>query len=200
MPVAVSLFAMAFLSHGMAMLHGVLLDLLQEGLVDELVAGIPRDVAHNQLAVHADGTSGDLELRSIEAGLVGILADAAAEQVVGVKGRSLVLHAHEAQRLAGEKVLVRAAEPFLEDAHRHQLVDGCRGSAHVAGLEQRLERGLVKLGRNQLIELVEPGLRVIVLLQRPLSHEVSRGVEHGQLDVCVGRSEHINLPCCLYAN
>ena len=199
----------------------VLPNLLKEGLVDKLIAGIPGDVAADELAVHPDRLAGDLELRGLElrqtaeaglhqvlAGGIGIVTDAAAKQVVGVQRRGFVLKADEPERPAGQevvvalldKVLVGATEPLLEDVHRHQLGDGCRRGAHVALLEQRLEDGLVYLGRDQLIELVEPGLRVFVLLHSPLSHQVGRVVKQGHLGVCSGLSEHGNSLSNMYAS
>ena len=196
-------------------------DLLKEGLVDKLIAGIPGDVAADELAVHTDGLARDLELRGLElrqaaeAGLhqvltggIGIGADAAAEQVVGVYRRGFVLQADKTESPAGQevvvalldKILVGATETLLEDVHRHYLADGCRGSAHVARLEQRLEDGLVYLGRDQLIEPVEPGFRVFVLLHSPLSHQVGRVVKQGHLGVRVGLSEHCNSLSNMYAN
>ena len=199
----------------------ILPNLLKKGLVDKLIAGIPGDVAADELAVHPDRLAGDLELRGLElrqtaeAGLhqvlasgIGIVTDAAAKQVVGVYRRGFVLKADKTERPAGQqvvvallnKVLVGATEALLEDVHRHYLADGCRGGAHVARLEQRLEDGLVYLGRDQLIEPVEPGLRVFVLLHSPLPHQVGRVVKQGHLGVRVGLSEHCNSLSNMYAN
>ena len=122
--------------------------------------------------------------------------------------RRLVLHLHQTERLACEKVvvallhqvLVRAAEPLLEDGHRHQPTDRCRRGTHVALLEQRLEHGLVNLGRDQTEELVEPGLGIFILLRRTLAHQVGGVVEQGHLGVYVGLSEHGNLLSKSYAS
>ena len=209
-----------FLQGGVETAH-VLSDLLEERLVDKLIAGVPCDVAADKLAVHTDCATRDLELRGLEAsqaaeaglhqvlpGGIRVVTDAPAEQVVGVQGRRLVLHLDQTERLAGEKVvvallhqvLVGAAIPLLEDGHRHQPADGCRRCTHVALLEQRLKDGLVNLGCDQTEELVEPGLGIFILLRCPLAHQVGRVVKQGHLGVYVGLSEHGNLLSELYAS
>lgn len=206
-------------SEGRVQAAHILPNLLKEGLVDKLIAGIPGDVAADNLAVHPDRLSRDLELRGLElrqtaeAGLhqvlpggIGILTDAATKQVVGVQRRCFVLK--EPERSAGqevvvallEKILVGATETLLENVHRHQLADGCRRSAHVALLEQRPEDRLVYPGRDKLIKLVEPGLRVFVLPHCPLPHQVGRVVKQGHLDVRVGLSKHGNSLSNMYAS
>lgn len=90
----------------------VLPNLLKEGLVDKLVAGIPGNIAADEFAVHPHRFAGNLELRSLElrqaaeAGLhqvltsdVSVVADASTEQVIGVQRRGLILQADKSDAL-----------------------------------------------------------------------------------------------------
>ena len=68
----------------------------------------------------------------------------------------------------------------------------------VAILEQWHEHRLVNLGRDQREELVEPELRVLILIHRAIPHQVCGAVEQRQL-----WEDSLNreiLPCKLYAS
>lgn len=193
----------------------VLCDLLAVGLLDKLIAGVPGDIARDKLTVHTDALARDAVLSSLGSGnlletllekvhamILLVLADSAAEAIVGVKRRALLIQRNQAKRLAEKQVetavliqlFVTAPAAFLEDAHRIEYAGRSIGAAvAVAGVAfcvERLEDALIHLRGHLAVELVVPGIGGIILLTLTLAHEIGRGTEHVQLLVCGAFLEH----------
>lgn len=111
------------------------LSLLDQGLVHQLVPRIPCDVATDKLAVHAHRLSGYMELPCLQtcklAEALGIkvrastglvLDKTAAEHVVRIYRRSLLVKARETQRTAQLQVEVLALVQFPVAASAALLV------------------------------------------------------------------------------
>ena len=160
--------------------HCLLLgNLLAEGLMDNLIAREPGDVAADELAVHADGATGYLVLLDllrrqilvnhlVEVDMLGIvllvLGYAAEQLVVGVDGRALVVDVEKAHGLTPDQVeadvlvelLIAAAATFLQYAHRYKDAESLCGGAHVAVYKERAKNLLVNVQQYVAIELVVP--------------------------------------------
>ena len=176
-------------------LHLWLFYLLAQGLVDNLVAGIPGDVARYELAVHADGLAryavlqgllaGDaLEalVEQVDARLFLILSHAATQLIVRVYRGALLLKRDHAQSTAVEHVeaavleksLITAATAFLQYAHGYKDTDGGIGTAVLLVIallgEKRTEYLLVYVGGHFTVKLVVPGRRIVILAAFASAH------------------------------
>ena len=171
-----------------ASLEDVLLSLPDEqakGLVDQLVAGVPGNVAADELAVHAHLLATDVELEQLVPGdlcltgleqvlsvFSGIFHQVTPEQVVGRRNRRGILEGHQSQGASHQEVEVAVLEQLLvapaltlfQDHHPHQHPQGSVGSTFSPGVKHA-EDGLVHAHHDLFPELVMPGviLEVIVL-------------------------------------
>ena len=118
---------------------------LEKGLMDNLVAGVPGDVARYELDVHADGLAryavfqdllaGDaLEalVEQVDACILLILGHPTTQHVVRVNRRTLLLLRNHSQGTAVKHVeaavlkqsLVASATALLKDTHGYENADG----------------------------------------------------------------------------
>ena len=172
---------------------------LEKGLMDNLVAGVPGDVARYELAVHADGLAryavfqgllaGDALkalVEQVDACLFLILGHTTTQHVVRVNRRTLLIQRNHSQGTAIKHVeaavlkqrLVAAAAAFFKDAHGYENADGRIRTTVLLVFtilgKQGAEYLLVYVGGHFTVELVVPGRRVVIYPALTSAHQVGR--------------------------
>ena len=160
-----------------------------KGLVDQLVPGVPGDVAADQLAVHAHPLAFHVELEGLVAGdsrlalleqvhavFLLVFNQVTAEKVIGGRDRLGVLEGHESQRASSQKVVpafgkqlpVAPSLALLQDHHPDQYAYRSVGRAVTLGIEHA-EYILVNAHDDLLAKQVMPGaiFQVFLLLGAP---------------------------------
>lgn len=170
---------------------------LAKGLMDNLVVGVPDDVARYELAVHADGLAryavfqgllaGDALkalVEQVDACLFLILGHPTTQHVVRVNRRTLLIQRNHSQGTAIKYVeaavlkqrLVDAAAAFFKDAHGYENADGRIRTTVLLVLtilgKQGAEYLLVDVGGHFTVELVVPGRRVVIYPDLTVTNQV----------------------------
>lgn len=188
---------------------------LEKGLMDNLVAGVPGDVARYELDVHADGLAryavfqdllaGDaLEalVEQVDACILLILGHPTTQHVVRVNRRTLLLLRNHSQGTAVKHVeaavlkqsLVASATALLKDTHGYENADGRIRTTVLLVLtiigKQGTEYLLVYVGGHFTVELVVLGRRVVIYPALTAAHQVGWRIGQVELLICNTFLEH----------